>query len=1076
MSLLSNYINAQVHKPAVAVKVGGSWQPYVISCEWDRSFDQTSTSCTIVFGAKLTFVPNNTTQVVVYEGYSDQVVPVFTGYVDEYRAGAFPNTWEMRCRDVLKRAEDIWLDDEGVSYTSTQAETAVADLLSKAGITVSAGTTNFTIGDIHPVKFKMVSIMDACNQIAALIGWRIWCSADGTVYFRKRKPHQLSSPEWTYTYGTNILKRNYYKTDRDLRNRIVVLGYWDPDSASPIRAVHYASSPYTDAYRTAILSSELIDTQSMADTIATWMLQDLNSLTYVYEFECPGNPLIDVGRTIRISDASEGVAANFFVYSINARLDGNTGEFRYRVTAVRWDTSNENYIEPNPTPVPPPPPPPPPPSPPTPTPGPVPQGKGNLLYVTTLRGLAKCTGAYGTNGTDGNPVWENLSCNVVSGGSTLVSQNGVSLFNDGTINWTTAVSVGDRIVSTDQTIDGVVVAIVDATELTLDNSRYVSNKTFTMYRLKPGLQSADAVKIRWFNLDTFSSLNNGTFSAGWAMTDDGLYRVTGLPNNPTWTRQLTRAQAASMLGKTESQVYLTYQFTPSALKENFIVLMAGYYDHTYMQVVWYFHPIWSLDGGSTWNTDVSKYIVTFENQAANFQILASNKFANRVYIAGKVGMVYNYPDPSPPLFSARATIDGTSLTLVGDTSFTTGYGGWTYIYFPFSDANGNMYPDDQRAYTFGTEWAEDGANGLRRFSSYGNPLWSPNYTPPPYENVGGSGMGRSGYSGRTPPFWLFTNMFNEDYGVAVGSGIDGVSIWFTTNLTAASPTWTRHTSPIMIGGRQSMPKYMFCVPAEKNLVFFTGATQPGSGCAQVYFTPDFGTTFVDISGYGYSNGIDKVMGLTSTDQMDYSTIFVDYNYVGESNVSPSAGIDVSHYQGTMNWATAKNAGVEFAFIKATEGTTYTDPTFSTNWSGAGAQGIKRGPYHYFINNVDPVAQADHFYAVAASGGELGYAVDCEDESASLDPSNLKAFLDRMETLTGQKCIIYTRASWWNKYVGSQSWTSNYPLWVAHWGASSPTLPIGWTTYRYWQYSNSGTGSVYGASSATIDLDQAKGTV
>jgi len=1075
MSLLSDYINSQVHKPAVAVKVGGSWQPYVVSCEWDRSFDQTSASCTIVFGAKLAFVPNNTTQVVVYEGYSDQVVPVFTGYVDEYRAGAFPNTWEMRCRDVLKRAEDIWLDDEGVSYTSTQAETAVADLLSKAGITVSAGTTNFTIGDIHPVKFKMVSIMDACNQIAALIGWRIWCSADGTVYFQKRKPHQLSSPEWTYTYGTNILKRNYYKTDRDLRNRIVVLGYWDPESASPIRAVHYGSSPYTDAYRTAILSSELIDTQSMADTIATWMLQDLNSLTYVYEFECPGNPLIDVGRTIRVSDGSEGVAANFFVYSINARLDGNTGEFRYRVTAVRWDTSNENYIEPNPTPVPPPPPPPPPSPPP---PGPVPQGKGNLLYVTTLRGLAKCTGAYGTDGTDGSPVWENLSCNVVSGGSTLVSQNGVSLFNDGTIDWTTAVSVGDRIVSTDKTIDGVVVAIVDATELTLDNSRYVSNKTFTMYRLKPGLQSADAVKIRWFNLDAFSSLNNGTFSAGWAMTDDGLYRVTGLPDNPTWTRILSRAQAATLIGYTEANTTLGYRFANSVLMEGFLMVWANgqFATNQYLHYI-----LVSFDNGTTWYADPSQYTYSssYEPQDIYYaRLFCSDHHANSQYIGGKIGLRGRAVDGS--VWEITHHVDVIRSQISSPSSSFKQFGFATHLghggtgnnwYFPYRGPNGQIYTTDDVGYSYGFD--HSGVDALRRYTTI--------ETPPYNESVTNGGVGvccggdsrayvQKGDSTMTTLDWFFTNSIDENYGVAIYRGTTG-EIWFTKDLGSS---WLHKTNVVPGAAGTLYPTYMFCVLADPNIVFFTG--NGSVGVAAPCFTPDFGTTWVDISRYGYSNGIDKVMGLTSSNQMDYSTIFVDYNYVGESNISPSAGIDVSHYQGTMNWATAKNAGVEFAFIKATEGTTYTDPTFSTNWSGAGAQSIKRGPYHYFINNVDPVAQANHFYSVAASGGELGYAVDCEDESASLNPSNLKAFLDRMETLTGQKCIIYTRASWWNTYVGSQSWTSNYPLWVAHWGASSPTLPTGWTTYRYWQYSSSGTGSVYGASSATIDLNQSKGTV
>ena len=59
----------------------------------------------------------------------------------------------------------------------------------------------------------------------------------------------------------------------------------------------------------------------------------------------------------------------------------------------------------------------------------------------------------------------------------------------------------------------------------------------------------------------------------------------------------------------------------------------------------------------------------------------------------------------------------------------------------------------------------------------------------------------------------------------------------------------------------------------------------------------------------------------------------------------TAGLDVSHYQGTINWATVKSLGAKFAYIKATEGTTYHDPMFSTNYLQAYNQGIIRGAYH-----------------------------------------------------------------------------------------------------------------------------------
>jgi GH25 family lysozyme M1 (1,4-beta-N-acetylmuramidase) len=72
------------------------------------------------------------------------------------------------------------------------------------------------------------------------------------------------------------------------------------------------------------------------------------------------------------------------------------------------------------------------------------------------------------------------------------------------------------------------------------------------------------------------------------------------------------------------------------------------------------------------------------------------------------------------------------------------------------------------------------------------------------------------------------------------------------------------------------------------------------------------------------------------------------------------GIDVSHYQGTINWTSVKSAGIEFAICKATEGTTYTDPTFATNYSHMKSKGITRGAYHFARPASDAVTQARFF--------------------------------------------------------------------------------------------------------------------
>src|ERR1700730_17095158 len=76
------------------------------------------------------------------------------------------------------------------------------------------------------------------------------------------------------------------------------------------------------------------------------------------------------------------------------------------------------------------------------------------------------------------------------------------------------------------------------------------------------------------------------------------------------------------------------------------------------------------------------------------------------------------------------------------------------------------------------------------------------------------------------------------------------------------------------------------------------------------------------------------------------------------------GVDVSHYDGTIDWVAAHGAGIDFAFMKATESTGFPAPTFPANWKNAIAAGVIPGAYHFFRGNVDPTAQADFFVQTA----------------------------------------------------------------------------------------------------------------
>src|SRR5215217_1156995 len=76
-----------------------------------------------------------------------------------------------------------------------------------------------------------------------------------------------------------------------------------------------------------------------------------------------------------------------------------------------------------------------------------------------------------------------------------------------------------------------------------------------------------------------------------------------------------------------------------------------------------------------------------------------------------------------------------------------------------------------------------------------------------------------------------------------------------------------------------------------------------------------------------------------------------------------SGIDVTHYQGTVDWAQVAGAGMAFAFVKATQGASGVDPLFAQNWDGARTAGLLCGAYHFYQPGDDPAEQAAHFLSV-----------------------------------------------------------------------------------------------------------------
>lgn len=176
------------------------------------------------------------------------------------------------------------------------------------------------------------------------------------------------------------------------------------------------------------------------------------------------------------------------------------------------------------------------------------------------------------------------------------------------------------------------------------------------------------------------------------------------------------------------------------------------------------------------------------------------------------------------------------------------------------------------------------------------------------------------------------------------------------------------------------------------------------------------------------------------------------------------GVDVSHYQPTVNWDALKSSAA-FVFIKATDSTTGVDPRFSAHWSGAKKVGIPRGAYHFFHPKHDVKAQVVNFVKhVSPDPGELPAVLDVEefkDEYVGYDCETLtgmvKTFTEGVEKALGYKPIIYTNHQTWKTSFCGHPHFLDYPLWLAQYTPhpTEPKMPEGWKQWHFWQYTESG---------------------
>ncbi|WP_405020965.1 lysozyme [Kitasatospora sp. NBC_00070] len=187
-------------------------------------------------------------------------------------------------------------------------------------------------------------------------------------------------------------------------------------------------------------------------------------------------------------------------------------------------------------------------------------------------------------------------------------------------------------------------------------------------------------------------------------------------------------------------------------------------------------------------------------------------------------------------------------------------------------------------------------------------------------------------------------------------------------------------------------------------------------------------------------------------------------------VTQTKGADVSSWQGNVNWSNAAANGARFAYVKATEGTSYTNPYFAQQYNGSYNAGLIRGAYHFALPNASTgAAQATWFVSHgggwSADGKTLPPALDieynpygatCYGLSRAAMVSWIRDFSNTVHSRTGRYPVLYTTTDWWTTCTGnSTAFGTTNPLWIARYASAVGTLPAGWTYQTIWQYADSG---------------------
>ena len=224
---------------------------------------------------------------------------------------------------------------------------------------------------------------------------------------------------------------------------------------------------------------------------------------------------------------------------------------------------------------------------------------------------------------------------------------------------------------------------------------------------------------------------------------------------------------------------------------------------------------------------------------------------------------------------------------------------------------------------------------------------------------------------------------------------------------------------------------------------------------------------------GFGPGTDQAAGASLS-----SAVTTERKTVASCSVPGSLeGVDVNQSDGTIDWAQVAQTKA-FAYAKASDGPTYADPAFLTNYAGIKQAAMKAGAYLFFHPGQDPTQQANllvsQLLKAGFSAGDLVPMIDVEHTDGKTSQEIAASLQTAVDVVKSSLLVTPGIYSYAGFFATPTAWTAfaGNPLWIAYFSANCPTVPLPWTDWAIWQYSD--TGTVPGIPLSSVDHDRSNG--